>query len=97
MYEWDEAKFSAFFVDLVVSLPKLVALLVVLPGAPQSHCIAATKTVEVKFRPTRPCFCVQITNSLDNTNPPNLPLFHYQAFRRWLMISIHQSVICHFI
>ena len=79
MYKWDEAEFTAFFVDLVVRLPKLVALLVVLPGASQSHCILATTTLEAKFRTTRPCFCVQITDSLDNTSPPNLPLVHFQA------------------
>ena len=79
MYKWDEETFTTFFVDLVVRLPKLIALLVVLPGASQSHCIIATTTIEEKFRNTRPCFCVQITNSLDKTNPPNLPLVHYQA------------------
>ena len=79
MYKWDEAEFTDFFVDFVVRLPKLIALLVVLPGASQSHCVVATTTLEAKFRITRPCFCAQITDSLDNTNPPNLPLVHYEA------------------
>ena len=63
MYSWNEKKFTAFFVDLVRRLTKLTALLAVLPGAPQSLCIAATATLENIFRPERPCFCVQITDS----------------------------------
>ncbi len=79
MCNWNEAEFTAFFVDLVEHLPKLIALLVVLPAASESHCVAATAALKVKFQPVRPCFCVQITKSLDSSNPPNLPLVHYQA------------------
>ena len=79
MYSWNEKKFTAFFVDLVQRLTKLTALLVVLPGAPQSHCIAATATLEKIFSPERPCFCVQITNSLNSNSPPNLPLCHFRV------------------
>ena len=75
----DEAEFTELFVDLVERLPKLIALLVVLPGASPSNCIAATSTLESKFRLTRPCFCVQITNSLDSDDPPKLPLVHYKT------------------
>ena len=79
MYKWHEKDFVNFFVELVKHLPNLVALLVVLPGAPQSHCITATKTLETIYRPDRPCFCVQITDSLDSSSPPSLPLCHYQV------------------
>ena len=85
----ENVEFTSLFVDLLERLPKLVALLVVIPGAPASHCIAATWTLESKFRPTRPCFCVQITDSLDRDDPPNLPLVHYKTLaqeiniRRW--------------
>ena len=79
MYRWNEQKFTAFFVDLVRRLTKLTALLAVLPGAPQSLCIAATATLENIFRPERPCFCVQITDSLQTSNPPNLPQCHFQT------------------
>ena len=79
MYTWDEATFTAFFVDLVRFLPKLIALLIVLPGVPASHCIAATAVLESTFRPVRPCFCAQITDSLESSNPPSLPWIHYQA------------------
>ena len=79
MYEWDEVNFKNFFVELVEKLPKLIALLIVLPDAPESHCIAATRTVENIFKPKRPCFCVQISNVLNSVNPPNLPFCHYQV------------------
>ena len=82
MYAWDEATFSTFFVDLVQKLPKLIALLIVLPDAPLEHCVAATTAVESAFRPTRPCFCAQITNCLDSPNPPSLPWMHYQVLAR---------------
>lgn len=82
MYSWNTTEFTAFFIDVVEHLPKLVALLVVLPDAPISLCRAATSTLEVIFRPTRPSFCAQITDSLDNTNPPSLPLIHYQTLAR---------------
>ena len=80
-FQWykDEAKFTALFVDLVERLPKLIALLVVLPCVSQSLCTAATAALESKFRPTRPCFCVQITDSLDSDNPPKLPFAHYKT------------------
>ena len=77
-YNWKEKDFVNFLVELVKHLPNLVALLVVLPDAPQSHCIAATKTLEKTYRSARPCFCVQITNSLDSNNPPKLPLCHFK-------------------
>ena len=79
MYKWNEERFTAFFVDLVKHLPKLIALLVVLPGAPQSLCIEATATLEKIYRPRRPSFCVQITSELNSNTPPKLPLCHYQA------------------
>lgn len=79
MYSWDEKTFTKFFADLVEQLPKLVALLVVLPEAPISHCRAATAALQALFQPTRPCFCVQITDSLDSSDPPHLPWVHYQA------------------
>lgn len=79
MYSWNESMFASFFVELVQHLPKLIALLVVLPGAPTSHCVAATAALESTFRPTRPCFCAQITDSLSSANPPSLPWIHYQA------------------
>ena len=75
----DEKAFTDLFVDLVERLPKLIALLVVLPGAAPSNCRATTFTLESKFRPTRPCFCVQITDSLESNNPPKLPLVHYKT------------------
>ena len=62
MYKWNEIEFIAFFVNLVKRLPKLIALLVVLPGASESHCAAATTTLLTIYRPKRPCFCVQITD-----------------------------------
>ena len=34
----DEAEFTALFVDLVQRLPKLIALLVIIPGVSQSNC-----------------------------------------------------------
>ena len=74
-----EAEFTALFVDLVERLPKLIALLVVLPCASQSLCIEATAALKSKFRPTRPCFCVQITNSLNRDDPPKLPFVHYKT------------------
>ena len=79
MYKWHVKKFTNFFAHLVERLPKLIALLVVLPGAIQSHCIAATATLEKIFRPTRPCFCVQITDMLESKSPPNLPFCHYRV------------------
>ena len=79
MYKWHENDFTALFVDLVRHLSNLVALLIVLPGAPQSHCISATATLEKIFRPERPCFCVQITESLERKSPPNLPRCHYRV------------------
>ena len=75
----DEKAFTDLFVDLVERLPKLIALLVVLPGAAPSNCRATTFTLVSKFRPTRPCFCVQITDSLESNNPPKLPLVHYKT------------------
>lgn len=88
MFSWDEAEFTALFVDLVQHLPKLIALLVVLPGAPISHCRAATTALETIFRPLRPCFCVQITDSLESSNPPSLPLVHSEALARDLNPSV---------
>ena len=79
MYTWDEAKFTAFFVDLVRHLPKLIVLSIVLPVVPASHCIAATAVLESKFHSFRPCFCVQITDSLESSNPSSFPWIHYQA------------------
>ena len=79
MYKWHAKKFTAFFVELVQRLPNLIALLVVLPGAPKSHCIVATATLEKIYRPERPCFCVQITDSLESGNPPSLPVCHRQV------------------
>ena len=79
LYEWNEDKFTALLVELVESLPNLIAFLVVVPESTKSKCIEATSTLESKFRPTRPCFCVQITNSLDSNDPPNLPFVHYKA------------------
>ena len=78
-FDNDLTKFTALFVDLVERLPKLIALLVVLPCVSQSLCTAATAALESKFRPTRPCFCVQITDSLDSDNPPKLPFAHYKT------------------
>jgi hypothetical protein len=79
MYTWDEAKFTAFFVDLVRQLPKLIVLSIVLPVVPASHCIAATAVLESTFHSVRPCFCVQITDSLESSNPSSFPWIHYQA------------------
>ena len=79
MNMWRETQFTAFFVDLVRKLPKLIALLVVLPDVLPLHCIAATKTLEKIFQPERPCFCVQITDSLRSINPPSLPQCHLQV------------------
>ena len=73
MYKWHQKDFTALFVDLVQHLSNLAALLVVLPGAPQSHCISATATLEKIYRPRRPCFCVQITDSLRSINSPIFP------------------------
>ena len=78
MYKWHQNVFTAFFMKLVERLPKLIALLIVLPGAPRSHCVAATKILENVFRPKRPCFCVQITDCLNSSTPPNLPLCHFR-------------------
>ena len=64
---------------MVERLPKLIALLIVLPVACQSLGIAATTILEIKFRPQRPCFCLQITDSLNSIDPPKLPLNHYQV------------------
>ena len=77
MYKWHIKRFTNFFAHLVERLPKLIALLVVLPGSIQSHCIAATATLEKIYLPGRPCFCVQITDSLESNSPPNLPFGHY--------------------
>jgi hypothetical protein len=88
MYTWDEATFTTFFVDLVQRLPKLIALLIVLPGVSVSHCVAATAALESKFRPVRPCFCVQITDSLESPNPPSLPWIHYQALACYPYTSV---------
>ena len=82
MYKWHEKDFTALFVYLVKHLSNLAALLVVLPGAPQSHCIFATETLEKIYRSKRPCFRVQITDSLNSINPPKLPQSHYQALSR---------------
>ena len=80
IFGWNEMKCTAFFfVQLVERLPKLIALLIVLPVACQSLCIAATTILEIKFRPQRPCFCLQITDSLNSIDPPKLPLNHYQV------------------
>ena len=46
MYHWHENEFMAFFVELIEHLPKLIALLVVLPGASHSICVATTKSLE---------------------------------------------------
>ena len=78
MHKLNEREFTDLFVNLVEQLPKLIALLVVVPRASPSHCFAATKTLEKTYRSARPCFCVQITNSLDSNNPPKLPLCHFK-------------------
>ena len=79
MHTWNEKKFTEYFVHLVEHLPKLIALLVVLPGAPQSLCFEATATLEKKYMPRSPCFCVQITSDLKNNTTPKLPFCHYRA------------------
>ena len=79
MYEWDEERFTAFFVDMVKKLPKLIALLVVLPGAPQSLCTEATTNLENIYKPRRPCFCVQITSELNSSITPKLPFCHHKV------------------
>ena len=86
--DWEEAQFTTLFIDLVQRLPKLVTLLVVFPSATTSQCKAATAIVESQFRPTRPCFCVQITENLATTDPPKLPLVHYNT----LALDKHPSV-----
>ena len=82
MYKWHKKDFTALFVDLVQRLPKLIALLVVLPGAPKAHCIAATRILENVVRLERPCFCVQITDSLNSSYPANLPMGQYEVLVR---------------
>ena len=62
--DWEEVDFTALFIDLVERLPKLF-----FPSATTLQCKAATATLESHFRPTRPCFCVQITKSLTSINP----------------------------
>ena len=79
MYHWHENEFMAFFVELIEHLPKLIALLVVLPGASHSICVATTKSLEAVYRPQRPCFCVQITSELESKTPPKFPLCHYKV------------------
>jgi hypothetical protein len=60
---------TAFFVDLVQRLPKLIALFIVLPSVSVSHWVVLA-ALESKFHPVRPCFC---------PNPPSLPWTRYQA------------------
>ena len=79
MHKWHEHEFTTFFVDLVAQLPKLIALLIVIPGASQSQCIVATTTLEKIYKHKRPCFCVKITDSLDGTNPYDFPQCHYEV------------------
>ena len=75
----DEVEFTSLFVDLVERLLKLIALLVVLPGASQSNCIASTSILVSKFRPTRPYFCAQITDSLDSNDLSKFSFAHYKT------------------
>ena len=77
--KWAEAEFTDFFVDLVQNLPKLIALLVVIPGASQLHCCNATAALKKKFQPSRPCFCVHITDTLVNSCSSCLPSVHYHS------------------
>lgn len=79
MHKLNEREFTDIFVNLVEQLPKLIALLVVVPRASPSHCFAATKTLETLYQPKRPCFCVQITDSLSSNAPSHLPLCHFKV------------------
>ena len=68
--------YTFYIRSLYLQQPYLVVLLLALACAPQSHCIAATKTLEKMYRPAHPCFCAKITDSLDSSNPPSLHLCH---------------------
>ena len=79
LFGWTEEAVVNLLVKLVEQLPKLVALLVVLPTVPQAFCVRATAVLKKMMVPTRPCFAVQITHSLESECPPRLPWIHYQV------------------
>ena len=83
----DEVEFTALFVDLVERLPKLIALLVVLPGASQSNCIAATSILVSKFGNFVRLVLVFAPKLLTVSTATICPSFYLPITRPWLKIS----------
>ena len=79
--------FTALFVDLVERLLKLFALLVVLPGASQSNCIAATSILVSKFGNSVRLVLVFAPKLLTVSTATICPSFYLPITRPWLKIS----------
>ena len=83
----DEVEFTSLFVDLVERLLKLIALLVVLPGASQSNCIAATSILVSKFGNSVRLVLVFAPKLLTVSTATICPSFYLPITRPWLKIS----------